>query len=665
MKKVFSVFLCLLSLVGFSQTITDTTTLRTTINTQIVPNGQRQISANQLNRILNGLLNTLTPYGVDSLSYDSTTNQLKYYRYSGFPTTTIQLKRVYNGGGSSGTVTNIGSGLWLLGGPITTSGTLLVDSSSMAAYFVRRKDSTITFTTPTQLATKIGLTNLSATSPIFYNNTTGVISSQAGSASQNGYITTTDFQNFAGKQNAITWQNVTAGSSKITLSGTPTGSVFNPFSIDVNEANLTISNMGGTLGINHGGTGSTVGVVDTIYRTIGKDSIQFTIGGRYHSILDSAGGGGTNLNVGSGYRWVLPNTNNVKTAFGINGILFDSTTNTNALTIQLDSTLYATRLRVQKPIDSLGTIIGTKQPQLNGTGFVKATGTTISYDNSTYLTANQTITFTPGAGDVTGSSSGTTSLTPTLTIGSNKVTYAKIQAASGAALLGTSSAGNFGEITLGTGLSFSGSVLNASAGGATNSNVGTGYRLAIPNTNNIKTLFGSLILFDSTTNTNGITATADTSSGSQKLATQGFVGRQGYLTNITGLVTSGTNITVSGSGTSGTPYVISSNTADSIQVITSGSAVTLNNLVNIVYIDPSVNLSSLTITMPATLHASKEITFYFGGTITSGSVVTSLSVVGNTGQTVLQASAPSTVSAGDFAISYKFRTSNSVWYRKN
>lgn len=105
---------------------------------------------------------------------------------------------------------------------------------------------------------------------------------------------------------------------------------------------------------------------------------------------------------------------------------------------------------------------------INGTGFVKATGTTISYDNSTYITGNQTISFTPGAGDVTGSASGATSLTPTLTIGANKVTYAKFQASSGAALLGTSSAGNYGEITLGTGLSFSGSVLNATGGSFTN-----------------------------------------------------------------------------------------------------------------------------------------------------------------------------------------------------
>lgn len=65
------------------------------------------------------------------------------------------------------------------------------------------------------------------------------------------------------------------------------------------------------------------------------------------------------------------------------------------------------------------------QPQLNGTGFVKSSGTTISYDNSTYLTGNQTISFAP-TGDVTGSTTGTTSLTPALTIGANKVTNSQL-----------------------------------------------------------------------------------------------------------------------------------------------------------------------------------------------------------------------------------------------
>jgi hypothetical protein len=56
---------------------------------------------------------------------------------------------------------------------------------------------------------------------------------------------------------------------------------------------------------------------------------------------------------------------------------------------------------------TLSNRINTKQAQLNGTGFVKATGTTISYDNSTYLTSaitslggqtGATQTFTTGTG---------------------------------------------------------------------------------------------------------------------------------------------------------------------------------------------------------------------------------------------------------------------------
>src|SRR6185503_13351466 len=39
----------------------------------------------------------------------------------------------------------------------------------------------------------------SATSPIFYNSSTGVISSQAASGSQNGYLTSTDWTTFNNK----------------------------------------------------------------------------------------------------------------------------------------------------------------------------------------------------------------------------------------------------------------------------------------------------------------------------------------------------------------------------------------------------------------------------------------------------------------------------------
>ena len=44
------------------------------------------------------------------------------------------------------------------------------------------------------------------------------------------------------------------------------------------------------------------------------------------------GGGNPNSNIGSGDRWAVPGTNNIKTIFGVN-IKIDSTTNTNGLTI--------------------------------------------------------------------------------------------------------------------------------------------------------------------------------------------------------------------------------------------------------------------------------------------------------------------------------------------
>lgn len=63
------------------------------------------------------------------------------------------------------------------------------------------------------------------------------------------------------------------------------------------------------------------------------------------------------------------------------------------------------------------------------------------------------------SGDVHLSNTGAATIQP------NVVTYSKIQAASQQALLGATGAGNYQEITLGTNLSMSGSVLNASAGG--------------------------------------------------------------------------------------------------------------------------------------------------------------------------------------------------------
>jgi trimeric autotransporter adhesin len=98
---------------------------------------------------------------------------------------------------------------------------------------------------------------------------------------------------------------------------------------------------------------------------------------------------------------------------------------------------------------------GVSLPSLSVSGgFLKYTGTgtnTWVFDANTYLTANQSISFAP-TGDVTGSTTGTTSLTPTFTIGSNKVTDAMIRQSAGLSVIGrgANSTGNVADIAAGS-----------------------------------------------------------------------------------------------------------------------------------------------------------------------------------------------------------------------
>lgn len=114
----------------------------------------------------------------------------------------------------------------------------------------------------------------------------------------------------------------------------------------------------------------------------------------------------------------------------------------------------------------------------------------------------------------------------------------------------------------------------------------------------------------------------------------------------------------------GTGSGVSGVALDDIQTHTSGATVTVSNGKNVLYVDPGSTLAALTITLPATAHNGNEIQIYFGGTLTSGTVVTSLTISGNTGQSIIQATTPSSVDAGE-AIVYKYRASTSTWYRKS
>lgn len=118
----------------------------------------------------------------------------------------------------------------------------------------------------------------------------------------------------------------------------------------------------------------------------------------------------------------------------------------------------------------------TYQAQLNGTGFVKATGTTISYDNNSY-----------------------TKISDTAAMMANAVR--SVRRSSDSVYYNNSTGDHF---------AFKDSV--GSGSGTNNANVGSGYRILKPATQELKTLFnGYGTLIDSSSNTNGLTTKIDTS----------------------------------------------------------------------------------------------------------------------------------------------------------
>ena len=110
---------------------------------------------------------------------------------SGTGLLTATLATVNSNVGSFGSANSIGS--------FTVNGKGLITLASSVA--VQISESQVTNLT-TDLASKIGLTSLSASLPLTYNNVTGAFGIQAGNTSQNGYITSTDWNTFNGKLNS-------------------------------------------------------------------------------------------------------------------------------------------------------------------------------------------------------------------------------------------------------------------------------------------------------------------------------------------------------------------------------------------------------------------------------------------------------------------------------
>jgi len=96
------------------------------------------------------------------------------------------------------------------------------------------------------------------------------------------------------------------------------------------------------------------------------------------------------------------------------------------------------------------------------------------------------------------------------------------------------------------------------------------------------------------------------------------------------------------------------------QTYTIGTTVTVNNDTTILYVNPASTQATLTITLSAAPINGQEVKISFGGTLTAGTVITSLTIQGNTGHTVLAGSSITTAIAGDGYI-FKFQSSANLW----
>lgn len=175
----------------------------------------------------------------------------------------------------------------------------------------------------------ISLTSLSATTPLSYNSGTGAFTILQSSGSSNGYLSSTDWTTFNNK--------AALGSFSAT---TP----------------LAYNSGTGAFTIQVANSGQNGYLTSTDWNTFNSKQSAITTGNLTEaesSVLTITGGTGAVIGTGT--------TIQIKQASStVNGYL--------------SSTDWTT--------------FNSKQTQINGTGFVKATGTTISYDNSTYYLAS-------------------------------------------------------------------------------------------------------------------------------------------------------------------------------------------------------------------------------------------------------------------------------------
>jgi hypothetical protein len=99
-----------------------------------------------------------------------------------------------------------------------------------------------------------------------------------------------------------------------------------------------------------------------------------------------------------------------------------------------------------------------------------------------------------------------------------------------------------------------------------------------------------------------------------------------------------------------------------VQRVTSGTSGTVTGSNYFYLIDPSSTIAAYAATLPASPTDGQIVIFGFGGTLSSGAIVTALSIIANSGQGIIDNTPPTSATA-DNEFFYHWVAANSKWYR--
>jgi len=113
----------------------------------------------------------------------------------------------------------------------------------------------------------------------------------------------------------------------------------------------------------------------------------------------------------------------------------------------------------------------------------------------------------------------------------------------------------------------------------------------------------------------------------------------------------------------GIQYPVSQQIIQGAVNISTGSSTTMSNGLTNVIFDPPSAIATYTLTLPSNPPDGAVVKIHFGGTVTTGTVVTLLTISPNSGQTIVQNPAVTTGVVGP-AVIYQFYKATNSWYRE-